>query len=389
MRRWSKIDNLNRDDACQFWSIGTNRQMRGEGNGSPRAQDQLTHLSIQKISRRGGGENDIRCSQNSLIHQPTNLLSSQNSSTCQQNGAQNNPTCQQNGAQNYPTYQQNDAQNDPTYQQNGAQNYPTYQQNGARNNPRRIPRVSHLRSQPPQHSILNPYPLHDALRIDFDTSEFFKWIEHTDVNSLNEFGQTPLMIAATRGLANTSEVCVMTTILLEKGADITLKDHEGRNAIMLACQEVGDSAWSVLNAMLMNKRFEPAKLKKILEDVNNAGETAVMMAVLNDNPRCLKTLLKLGANCCGTWTVGDHAGENVYDLARKLGHREISMMLHRGRRFAEFGDDLEKYKDCRWVTFGPGAPAILHCKAVRKPTDGPPFMPPRYDPNFLMPMKYE
>jgi ankyrin repeat protein len=47
---------------------------------------------------------------------------------------------------------------------------------------------------------------------------------HADPNARDQFGDTPLIMACSKANAATAE------LLLQRGADATLKDQEGRNA---------------------------------------------------------------------------------------------------------------------------------------------------------------
>lgn len=103
-----------------------------------------------------------------------------------------------------------------------------------------------------------------------------------DVNRKNNVGQTPLMFACAGDFRTMEEV---ETVLLEAGADATLRDAEGNTALhYAACQESPRAA--VAMAELLFDLGEPDA-----NAVNLAGKTAMDYAVERDHTALVKLLL--------------------------------------------------------------------------------------------------
>lgn len=103
-----------------------------------------------------------------------------------------------------------------------------------------------------------------------------------DVNRKNDAGQTPLMLSCTGNFRTMEEV---QTVLLEAGADVTLRDVQGNTALhYAACQEALHDAVAMTELML--DFGEPDA-----NAVNLSGKTAMDYAVERDNTPLVKLLL--------------------------------------------------------------------------------------------------
>ena len=171
---------------------------------------------------------------------------------------------------------------------------------------------------------MHPYPIHAAFRNEDLDALLLCRLDCDTVNAVDENYDTPLRIAARKDNPGCNTT-IMTMKVLQYGANISLTDHRGMNAVMLACEGDNDSRFGVLSALVSAPIVRSGQ--GILEARNNAGETAVMLAVLHNNPRCLQYLFDAGAKCYGTWTVGAHAGLNIFELARRRNLYNILRIL--------------------------------------------------------------
>jgi len=120
-----------------------------------------------------------------------------------------------------------------------------------------------------------------------------------DVNCKNEWGMTPLMLAAQYN----PSVAVLNS-LLAAGADIHEQEPKYRsNALLLACNKTTNP--KVIEALLA--------AGSRLDERNYLGETAIIMAV-NTNPetRVVTTLIKAGADI----NDRDYQGHSVVEYAK-------------------------------------------------------------------------
>lgn len=98
------------------------------------------------------------------------------------------------------------------------------------------------------------------------------------VNETNRRGQSHLMVAAGKGERE------KTLLLLDNGADSSMKDFNGFTALMFAAQSGHAEVVKILGS------------KKADLDVKNAKEfTALSLAVLKNQPECISALIEAGA----------------------------------------------------------------------------------------------
>lgn len=104
-----------------------------------------------------------------------------------------------------------------------------------------------------------------------------------DVNKPNLSGQTPLMSFAERGNEIKYNIA---ELLLDHDADVAYVDKNGNTALMYAAANPDKMSGKKIVSLLLDK--DPA----VAEKVNNAGQTAMDIAVKNDNEAVVKQLLE-------------------------------------------------------------------------------------------------
>ena len=133
--------------------------------------------------------------------------------------------------------------------------------------------------------------------------------ERMSVSSLiqtNNNGQTALMMAAS-GSDNANALCVK--YLVEAGADLNVLDKFGNTVLMLAVE-----AGRFNSVKYLTERMSVSSLIQ----TNNKGQTALMMAAANsssEHTSCLKCLAEAGADL----NVQDKCGYTALMLAAKAG----------------------------------------------------------------------
>ncbi|XP_046583700.1 ankyrin repeat domain-containing protein 27-like [Haliotis rubra] len=116
-----------------------------------------------------------------------------------------------------------------------------------------------------------------------------------DVNSREQSGRTPLMLAATKGHHEVFD------LLVNKGAVMALVDDDGNNILHLAC-------------FGRNVKIVNFIVSENIVDVNSRGEhgrTPLMLAAMRGHRDVLDLLVSVG----GTVGLLDHHGNNILHLA--------------------------------------------------------------------------
>ena len=107
------------------------------------------------------------------------------------------------------------------------------------------------------------------------------------VDRVDDDGDTTLLVAA-----RCHTTATITDYLLYRGADINLKDVQGRTPMMLACENE-DSRFLILHALMVRSR--PLFLELNAQDKKK--ETALMYAIRHKSPKCARLLIGMGASC--------------------------------------------------------------------------------------------
>lgn len=126
-----------------------------------------------------------------------------------------------------------------------------------------------------------------------------------DIDAPAEHGLTPLMRAALQGRLETVEE------LLQLGAKVETRNHDGNNALWLAC---------VSGNPRVVRRLHTARID--LDNQNETGATVLMYAASSGKPEMVQLLLELGANAALRTVDGSLAGEMAAtpDCLRLLRH---------------------------------------------------------------------
>jgi ankyrin repeat protein len=103
-----------------------------------------------------------------------------------------------------------------------------------------------------------------------------------DVNQPNHLGKTPLMSFAERGNEMNYGIA---ELLLDNAADLSYVDQSGNTALIYAAGNSDHMSGKRIISLILDKD------KSTLERVNNAGQTAMDVAVQNDNEAAVKQLM--------------------------------------------------------------------------------------------------
>ncbi|MCB1723578.1 MAG: ankyrin repeat domain-containing protein [Gammaproteobacteria bacterium] len=160
----------------------------------------------------------------------------------------------------------------------------------------------------------------------------------TDINAVLPNGQYPLQVAADKGRI------IMVRTLLKHGADIDRLTAQGDSALDLAILAGRTQVAEVLLAQ--GARFEPSTLLlkaaasgttdrdslrflldrgADLETRDADGDTALLIAIRQDNHRLATHLVNAGADV----NVASRDGESALALARRLQVQELIRLLER------------------------------------------------------------
>lgn len=125
---------------------------------------------------------------------------------------------------------------------------------------------------------------------------------------VNKQGKTALTLAMER------HSCAFVKILLEKGADLHLKDNLENKTLLMEAAEKG---FADVVELLLEKG----------EDVNAReaiyGRTALMFAAANGSKETIKALLEKGADA----TIATTEGKTALDVARENGRSKVVELL--------------------------------------------------------------
>lgn len=156
-------------------------------------------------------------------------------------------------------------------------------------------------------AVVHGYDIYDACR-DGDVEILSTLIKaRTDINAVDNFGNTPLFYASASADPEIVEY------LLSLGADPDIANSRGLTPVNVA--------------MAFNRADNLALLLDSVRDVNSideANNTYLHYAVTYGETEWVETFLKLGT---------DHYGENLFGetpslIAEKLGNREIAKLLN-------------------------------------------------------------
>jgi len=142
-----------------------------------------------------------------------------------------------------------------------------------------------------------------------------------EIDAKDEYGQTALMHAASRGDA------AVVGALLDNGANANLTDNKGLTALLYSLDDE-NSAYGEERKTLPERRLEVARRILLAKNVdvnaaNEDGETPLMRAVRLANIDMIKALLAKRADA----NRSDVFGDTAVTLAYKSGNAELEMLL--------------------------------------------------------------
>jgi len=103
-----------------------------------------------------------------------------------------------------------------------------------------------------------------------------------NVNLPNQTGKTPLMFFAERGNENKYNIA---ELLLDHGAEVSYVDQSGNTALMYAAGNQDQMSAKRMVSMILEKG------RSMLEQVNNSGQTAMDIAIQQNNEAVVKQLI--------------------------------------------------------------------------------------------------
>lgn len=139
---------------------------------------------------------------------------------------------------------------------------------------------------------------------DFHELLRFKIDNNADVNACDHEGITPLMNASQNGLKHSAYE------LIKHGADVNKKDANGNNVLMHLCYNTSIQSalefdtpyrlemgsWEIIDNLMAKEELINELAEKIdINETNNHGDTALMIALRNNKSSLAKLLLRLGA----------------------------------------------------------------------------------------------
>jgi ankyrin repeat protein len=156
-------------------------------------------------------------------------------------------------------------------------------------------------SEPSQKPVNEGEPsvteLHNALQEAIDNNNlesFKKLINEGKIEGKNKNGNTALSLAVE------FKLLALATLLIEQGANVLAKNNYGNGPLHQLAFKVTDDK-ELIKLIIekvkdINIVNDKGKTKRAIDDVNEAGETALMIAALKDNEEVLKALLEAGAS---------------------------------------------------------------------------------------------
>jgi ankyrin repeat protein len=122
-----------------------------------------------------------------------------------------------------------------------------------------------------------------------------------DIGQTNYEGMTPFLRFINDRRIHLAE------FLIRRGADVCVRNRRGVNALMLMSQKCSGMTyeWKKLSEDIMDALI--AKMKNNINDLDENGETAVMMAAKSSLPYFVKSLIKAGADVNIKNAAGDTA----------------------------------------------------------------------------------
>jgi ankyrin repeat protein len=126
----------------------------------------------------------------------------------------------------------------------------------------------------------------------------------------DRLGQTALHLAAERGNVN------IVTILLQKGADVTVQCDDGQTVLHRA-------AWGGSKAVMMELLSERTGHTGFLDLIDKDGRTALHIAAEKGNASLVELLL----GCSATPDIQDNMEQTPLHLAAQSGHLHVAMQL--------------------------------------------------------------
>lgn len=127
-------------------------------------------------------------------------------------------------------------------------------------------------------------------------------------NIISLGGNTPLMIAC----SNRKDKEAL--LLIQQEIDLSLKNDDNQNAIMLAAQYYSSS--KVIEALLEKGGFD-------INDQDNNGETVLMLLARNLNPIKMQILLKYNPDL----SIKNSLGQKAIDIANCWKNTDIIELL--------------------------------------------------------------
>ena len=135
-----------------------------------------------------------------------------------------------------------------------------------------------------------------------------------DPNAINDLGETPLILAC--GTDDKSARDKMTTMLLNRGANVNTQDKDGNTPLMMAARKEDEE----LVSMLVEKGSDVSLM-------NNEGNTALCYAAIKGVVNIARRFVKEGRKCKLPIDHKNMQGLTPLLLAAQRGHLEVARVL--------------------------------------------------------------